>query len=65
MNKPNFETMSKEELKAYVLDHRDDTEAFHALCDRLYAQPGITITSMEQLEQLVNERRALRQQTQE
>jgi len=65
MNKPNFETMSKDELKTYVLAHRDDTEAFHALCDHLYAQPGIVITSMEQLEQLIDDRRASRQQTQE
>lgn len=29
--KPNFETMSKAELKAYVLQHRDDIEAIRLL----------------------------------
>ncbi|MDJ0731660.1 MAG: hypothetical protein QNJ33_16885 [Crocosphaera sp.] len=29
--KPNFETMSKDELKAYVLEHRNDTEAIRYL----------------------------------
>ncbi|NEP14838.1 MAG: hypothetical protein F6K14_32530 [Symploca sp. SIO2C1] len=29
--KPNFEAMSKAELKAYVLEHRDDLEAIRFL----------------------------------
>jgi hypothetical protein len=29
--KPNFETMSKTELKAYVLEHRDDLDAIRLL----------------------------------
>lgn len=32
--KPNFNEMSREELKAYVLSHRDDDEALRALCNR-------------------------------
>lgn len=32
--KPNFDEMSKAELKAYVLSHRDDDEAIHALFSR-------------------------------
>jgi putative heme degradation protein len=35
--KPNFDTMSKAELKAYVLAHKDDEEAFYKLVDRLKA----------------------------
>lgn len=35
--KPNFDAMSKEELKAYVLTHKSDTEAFYKLADRLKA----------------------------
>lgn len=31
----DFQRMSKEELKAYVLAHKEDTEAFYALADRL------------------------------
>jgi hypothetical protein len=33
--KIDFQRMSKEELKAYVLTHKEDTEAFYALADRL------------------------------
>lgn len=31
----DFETMSVAELRAYVLEHREDETAFHALVDRL------------------------------
>lgn len=33
--KPNFQAMSKVELRDYVLAHRDDDEAFHAYMDQL------------------------------
>ncbi len=59
MTKPNFQQMSKKELRDYVLAHRDDQEAFHAYADRLKEQPGIPITSMEQLEQLIREREGI------
>jgi len=35
--KPDFGSMSKAELKAYVLAHRDDNEAFYKLVDRYEA----------------------------
>ena len=34
MGGPNFTEMSLEELRAYVLSHRQDNEAFYAYCDR-------------------------------
>ncbi len=34
MRKPNFETMSKPQLRAYVLEHREDREALRALMSR-------------------------------
>ncbi len=34
MTKPNFEAMSKEDLRAYVLAHREDDEAIRALFSR-------------------------------
>ena len=37
MNRPNFQTMSKQELQAYVLAHREDNDAFYAFADRLQA----------------------------
>ncbi len=33
--KPNFDTMSIAELRAYLLSHRTDDEAFYKLADRL------------------------------
>ena len=35
--KPDFEKMSKAELRSYVMAHRDDNEAFYMLVDRLKA----------------------------
>lgn len=36
--KPDFATMNKVELRAYVLEHRADEEALHAYLDRLHAE---------------------------
>ncbi|MGV0025380.1 DUF6887 family protein [Phormidesmis priestleyi] len=33
--KPNFDAMSKSELRAYVIANRGDREAFYKLVDRL------------------------------
>jgi hypothetical protein len=38
--KQNFEAMSKAELRAYLIEHQDDQEAFYALVDRLTAKPA-------------------------
>ncbi len=38
--KPNYETMNKQELKAYVLKHRDDDEAIRRL---FQIQDGVEI----------------------
>ncbi|MBR8837872.1 MAG: hypothetical protein DSM106950_28675 [Stigonema ocellatum SAG 48.90 = DSM 106950] len=57
MTKPNFQAMTKQELRAYVLEHRDNDEAFYALTDKLRQEPGIEITSMEQLHQLIEAKR--------
>lgn len=39
----NYSTMSDQELKRYMLEHRHDTEAFHAYMDRVYARPQQTV----------------------
>jgi len=36
--KPNFQEMSRKELRTYVLAHRDDDEAFYALADKISAE---------------------------
>jgi hypothetical protein len=38
--KTDFKAMTKSELRAYVLAHRDDEEAFQALADRIYENPN-------------------------
>ncbi len=38
MNKPNFQAMNQKELKSYVLEHREDQEAFFAYVDKLHVE---------------------------
>ncbi|MEH2100923.1 MAG: hypothetical protein V7K76_14455 [Nostoc sp.] len=56
MTKPDFQAMTKQELRAYVLEHRDDQEAFYALADKLREEPGVEITSTEQMHELIEAR---------
>jgi hypothetical protein len=52
--KPNFQTMSDQELKSYVLSHRDDDEAFYAYLDKVRARKDRVVypplKSLEDLE---------------
>jgi hypothetical protein len=36
MSKPDFQSMSPQELHRYVLSHREDQEAFYAYVDMLH-----------------------------
>jgi hypothetical protein len=38
--KPDFSVMTKAQLRAYVLEHREDRAAFEALADRIYDNPN-------------------------
>ena len=38
MSQPKFESMSQKELQRYMLEHRDDREAFYAYVDRLHQE---------------------------
>ena len=40
MIKREFESMSREELRAYILEHREDERAFQIYLDRVTAEPG-------------------------
>ena len=40
--KPDFETISIAKLRAYLLSHRAEDEAFYKLADRLEASPNST-----------------------
>lgn len=43
MTKPNFDAMSRAELRADVIEHQDDREAFYAFVDRLTAKPSSVV----------------------
>jgi hypothetical protein len=60
MSKPNFAAMSKTELKRYLVEHRNDTEAFYALMDRINAEPNqkfYTIDEVDVLQELIEAKR--------
>jgi hypothetical protein len=42
MSKPNYQQMSRQELRAYVLNHRSDDEALRIYMDRLRSEPGVS-----------------------
>ena len=57
--KPDFKTISTQELRAYVLEHREDNEAFYALSDRIkeHGKP----LKIEELPQILQSQRQQRQ----
>ncbi len=61
--KSKFEMMSREELRAYILEHREDEEAFQLYLDRVMAEPGEiypapqTIDDLNNFPQLLNKHR--------
>jgi hypothetical protein len=60
MTKPNFVAMSKSELKRYLLEHRNDTEAFYALMDKVNAEPNqkyYTVDEADMLQELIEAKR--------
>jgi hypothetical protein len=54
MSQPDFQAMSLTDLRAYVLSHSDDNEAFYVYVDRKQAQGQATkyppLKSLEDLE---------------
>lgn len=55
MSKPDFQSMSRKDLHAYVLTHREDQEAFYAYVDMLHAEATwIEMPPLESVEDLEN-----------
>jgi hypothetical protein len=53
--KPDFATMSRKELRAYLLTHRADEEAFFAFVDRSEAEANwIELPPVDSIEDLQN-----------
>jgi uncharacterized coiled-coil protein SlyX len=44
--KPNFQAMTIQELKAYLVEHRNDTEAFHTLMDKIKTGDNLNFYEM-------------------
>ena len=40
MSQVNYVTMTNQELKSYILEHRDDRDACYAYMDRRYSRPN-------------------------
>lgn len=54
--KPNFQEMSKKELRTYVLAHRDDNDAFYALADKISAEAAnkVPLPPLKSLDDIEN-----------
>lgn len=53
--KPNFEAMSRKELRAYVIKHPDDDEAFYAYVDKSEAEGNwVKMPPLKSIEDLDN-----------
>ncbi|AFY43645.1 hypothetical protein [Nostoc sp. PCC 7107] len=51
MTKPNFDEMPLDQLKAYILEHRNDDEAFSVYIARRRAQsPNVVPMTIEEAE---------------
>jgi hypothetical protein len=52
--KSKFEAMSRRELRAYILEHREDEEAFQLYLDRVMAEPGEIYPAPQTIDDLSN-----------
>jgi len=43
MRKPSFQAMTRKELLAYILAHREEDEAFRTYMDKVHAEPPIEV----------------------
>lgn len=59
MTKPNFQVMSRKQLRAYVLAHRDDDEAFYAYADKIYESIAAAEASVFEWLKLQNPHQAI------
>jgi hypothetical protein len=52
MNNLNFEAMTTRELRAYVLEHREDQQAIYELANRVEAN-GTRLKSIDELPEII------------
>jgi gamma-glutamylcyclotransferase (GGCT)/AIG2-like uncharacterized protein YtfP len=56
VTKPDYKAMTQQELRQYILNHRDDSDAVHEAVLRVQ-QYGTTLNSVDELKQFVEEKR--------
>lgn len=62
MTKPNFQTMTRKELKTYLMSHRDDEEGWRIFFDKTEAEknPNAKVFSadvpMDEMKQIILEK---------
>lgn len=54
MSKPDFYTMSRAELKKYILENRDDNEAFQIYIDRFSDEDNTIFPAASTIDDLKN-----------
>jgi hypothetical protein len=59
--KPDFKTMQISDLRAYVLQHRDDDEAFYTLMDRSNKHASLSYPCPDTPENLQMMKQAIRE----
>jgi hypothetical protein len=52
--KSKFEAMSRQELRTYILEHREDEEAFQLYLERVMSEPGEIYPAPQKIEDLSN-----------
>ena len=56
MTKPNYQEMTQQELREYILNHRDDEDAVSEAVVRVQKN-GVTLNSIDELRQFVERKR--------
>jgi hypothetical protein len=55
MSKLDFKTMTRKDLHAYVLSHREDEEAFYAYVDKLHVEANwVEMPALQSIEDMEN-----------
>jgi hypothetical protein len=60
MIKPDFQSMTTAQLRVYVLENREDEEAFYALSDRI--RKGAKPLSLDELPSIIKNRQQNQEQ---
>lgn len=54
MSKPDFMSMTRGELRKYILEHREDEEAFQIYLDRFTSSDAVIFPAPQTIEDLEN-----------